>query len=183
MFDSVARDYDHTNDLLSFGIQRFWKDSLIQELNPTRGTRLLDCGGGTGDITFRYLDYLEKSPNPKKLRSHVTVCDINKQMLEVGKTRAKKLEWTTNDEFEINWEESNAEKLCFDDNSFNGYTLAFTIRHCTHSQKVPLIFLINKRIILIKNYYFFRFLTRPTEFSLQVVDFCAWNSVTWTTSL
>lgn len=58
-----------------------------------------------------------------------------------AKLRAEKLGWRTNDEFVIKWRESNAQELCFDENSFDAYTLAFTIRHCAYPQKVFNLFL------------------------------------------
>ena len=47
-----------------------------------------------GDIAFRILDEMKESSSSNDLQSehgHVTVCDINKSMLEVGKDRAKKV--------------------------------------------------------------------------------------------
>ena len=47
----------------------------------------------TGDIAFRILDEMKKD-NRKSIEEdlgHVTVCDINKSMLEVGQDRAKKV--------------------------------------------------------------------------------------------
>ena len=46
----------------------------------------------SGDIAFRILDEMKKSSisNPDEL-GHVTVCDINKSMLEVGEDRAQKV--------------------------------------------------------------------------------------------
>lgn len=179
----MASSYDVMNDAMSFGIHRIWKDLFIQELSPTHGTRLLDCAGGTGDITFRYLNYLKNSPNPEKRKSHVTISDINKNMLDVGKSRAEKLGWISNDDFEINWQENNAEKLSFDDETFTAYTIVFGIRNCTYPQKVQLFY----NIILIKifitcfdasSFLLFRSWRKLTEFSRLVVDFCAWNSVT-----
>lgn len=54
-------------------------------------------------------------------------------MLEVGKLRSKKLEHDPN---VISWQEGNAEKLPFDDNTFNVYTIAFGARNCTHVDRV-----------------------------------------------
>lgn len=42
---------------------------------------MLDVAGGTGDISFRAL---RRFP-----RAHVTVCDINEEMLRVGEQKAK----------------------------------------------------------------------------------------------
>ena len=56
-----------------------------------------------GDIAFRILDEMKESSmsnDSHNEHGHVTVCDINKSMLEVGKDRAKKvnalyIQWKT----------------------------------------------------------------------------------------
>ena len=121
---------------MSFGIHRIWKDLFIQELGPTHGSRLLDSAGGTGDIAFRYLKYLNNTKNPTNAKSHVTVCDINPNMLDVGRIRAERQGWTVENGYDIAWKEADAEKLPFPDNSFSAYTIAFGIRNVTHIDKV-----------------------------------------------
>ena len=79
VFDSVASNYDVMNDLMSLGVHRLWKNSLIDSLRPHAGMQLLDVGGGTGDIALRFL---ERGGNA------VTVCDINEEMLTQGRDRA-----------------------------------------------------------------------------------------------
>jgi len=64
--------------------------------------------------------------------SHVTVSDINSDMLRVGKEKILQRGQTTG----ISWIEGNAEKLPFSDNEFDAYTIAFGIRNCTHVQEV-----------------------------------------------
>lgn len=150
VFEDVAASYDLMNDAMSMGIHRIWKDIFMERLGPTHGTRLLDMAGGTGDIAFRYLKYLKNGrATPDGKKSHVTVSDINQNMLDVGKQRAAKLQFT-NESLEhctIDWVCANAEKLPFDNNTFNAYTIAFGIRNCTHIDKVgirsALILLIN----------------------------------------
>ena len=78
------------NDAMSFGIHRLWKDIFMERLYPTPGTRLLDVAGGTGDIAFRYIEYLKKQHDPLERESTVTILDINQNMLDVGQERAKK---------------------------------------------------------------------------------------------
>lgn len=136
VFENVADSYDNMNDAMSLGIHRIWKDLFIEELAPTHGCRLLDSAGGTGDITFRYLKYLKNCKNPMNLESHVTVCDINSNMLEVGKVRAERHGWTMENGFDIQWKEANAEKLPFENDSFSAYTIAFGVRNVTHIDKV-----------------------------------------------
>ncbi|VVC88295.1 unnamed protein product [Leptidea sinapis] len=59
VFETVADKYDLMNDVMSFGIHRIWKDIFMQRLAPRPGTKLLDMAGGTGDITFRYINYIK----------------------------------------------------------------------------------------------------------------------------
>lgn len=127
------------NDAMSLGIHRVWKDIFMERLGPTHGTRLLDMAGGTGDIAFRYLKYLKNTPNfDESKMSHVTISDINQNMLDVGKQRAETLQLTDQHQTHctIDWVCANAEQLPFEDNSFTAYTIAFGIRNVTHIDKV-----------------------------------------------
>lgn len=145
VFEDVAASYDLMNDAMSMGVHRIWKDIFIERLGPVHGTKLLDMAGGTGDIAFRYIKYLNNLPkfnddnddNDKKM-SHVTVADINQNMLDVGKQRANTLNYTNESlkNCTIDWVCANAEELPFESNSFNAYTIAFGIRNCTHIDKV-----------------------------------------------
>eukprot|EP01135_Chromosphaera_perkinsii_P003091 Nk52_evm38s234 gene=Nk52_evmTU38s234 len=133
VFKSVAGNYDIMNDVMSGGVHRLWKDYFIQKLNPVDGSRLLDVAGGTGDITFRFLDY-RNSKGEKNMNSNATVLDINPAMLEVGKKRAPSFGY--GGDSRITWVEGNAEHLPFPDNSFDVFTMSFGIRNCTHIDKV-----------------------------------------------
>src|SRR5262245_22193629 len=86
VFHSVARRYDLMNDLMSGGLHRAWKAALVTAVNPPKGRTpfaLLDLAGGTGDVAFRILDRGGQGV-------HVTVADINTEMLAVGRERAEK---------------------------------------------------------------------------------------------
>lgn len=119
VFNSVADQYDIMNDVMSAGVHRLWKNSLIDSVNPRPGMHLLDVAGGTGDIAFRFLD--------AAARTSVTVCDINAEMLRVGAGRAEKKGYDTRSEFIC----GDAMKLPFDDRSMDAYTIAFGIRNVT----------------------------------------------------
>jgi demethylmenaquinone methyltransferase/2-methoxy-6-polyprenyl-1,4-benzoquinol methylase len=119
VFDSVARRYDLMNDLMSGGIHRLWKAAMIDWLNPRPQMRVLDVGGGTGDIAFRILDRADAS---------VAVVDINREMLTVGRDRATESGRLA----DITWICGNAEKLPVADASMDAYTIAFCIRNVTH---------------------------------------------------
>ena len=121
VFHSVASRYDLMNDLMSAGLHRVWKDIMVNTLNPPRSDRpyaLLDVAGGTGDIAFR-------AARAAGAGFHVTVCDINPDMLRVGSERAERQHLDKS----VSFVEGNAEELAFPDRSFDGYTIAFGIRN------------------------------------------------------
>ena len=144
VFHNVAEKYDVMNDAMSAGLHRLWKDRLLQVMNPQPGTRLLDVAGGTGDISFRFLTYQNGSNGGDVAApsgtagageaggvSRAVVCDINESMLEVGKRRASERGYPA-DDARLKWVHGDAEKLPFDDNSFDVYTIAYGIRNVTH---------------------------------------------------
>jgi len=121
VFRSVARRYDLMNDLMSGGLHRAWKDALVTTVNPPRGAqpfRLVDVAGGTGDVAFRVIA-------AGGTGTRATVCDINGEMLGVGRERAAE---SGLDE-RVAFVEGNAEALPFPDRSFDAYTIAFGIRN------------------------------------------------------
>jgi demethylmenaquinone methyltransferase/2-methoxy-6-polyprenyl-1,4-benzoquinol methylase len=116
VFSSVARRYDVMNDLMSGGMHRLWKDRFVARVKPRPDEAILDMAGGTGDVAFRLAGR----------GAHVTVADINADMLEVGKERAKRRGLTT-----LGWRVENAEALSFADCTFDAYTIVFGIRNVT----------------------------------------------------
>jgi demethylmenaquinone methyltransferase/2-methoxy-6-polyprenyl-1,4-benzoquinol methylase len=118
VFDSVAPRYDLMNDLMSLGVHRLWKSAMMDWLAPRPDMRLLDVGGGTGDIAFLFLD---RGGGP------VTVVDINGEMLKVGRDKALDKGMTDN----IEWLEGDAEDLPVADATADVYTTAFCLRNVT----------------------------------------------------
>jgi demethylmenaquinone methyltransferase/2-methoxy-6-polyprenyl-1,4-benzoquinol methylase len=109
------------NDLMSGGLHRAWKNALVTAVNPPKSDRdfaLLDLAGGTGDVAFRVVE-------AGSMGTRVTVCDINAEMLAVGRERAEKrgLDGL------VTFEQGNAEELSYPDRSFDCVTIAFGIRN------------------------------------------------------
>src|SRR4029434_5236539 len=55
VFASVAPRYDLMNDLMSAGVHRLWRSTLVDVLNPRPGERFLDVAGGTRALALRHL--------------------------------------------------------------------------------------------------------------------------------
>src|SRR5258707_12780812 len=121
VFHSVASRYDLMNDLMSAGLHRVWKEVMINALNPPRGDTpfgLLDVAGGTGDIAFR-------AAKASGAGFRATVCDINSDMLGVGRNRAVAQHLADR----VSFVEGNAERLGFPDRMFDAYTIPFCSRN------------------------------------------------------
>jgi len=115
IFQDVFNKYDLMNDLMSLGIHRLWKKQFIDRLNPQENTKLIDVASGTGDIAKLYL---------KKVNyiGSVSCVDENVGMLNLNRKKFKK-------NSNIKWFCNNAEKLPFESNYFDYYTISFGIRN------------------------------------------------------
>ena len=103
------------NDILSLGAHRLWKEKFIDWMNPQPNTNLIDVASGTGDIAKLYLKRLNGNGN-------VVCVEPNSEMLEQGKIKLKK--YST-----IKWSNKSAEKLQFESNTFDYYSISYGIRN------------------------------------------------------
>lgn len=109
MFDLVAKNYDRTNDLLSFFQSRIWRRATRKAVNPRPGMRILDVAAGTGTSSQALL-----VPG-----SEVVAADFSKGMLEEGAKRHPDLKFVFAD----------AMKLPFGDGEFDVVTISFGLRN------------------------------------------------------
>lgn len=121
VFRSVATRYDLMNDLMSFGIHRFWKQFAIGAGAIRRGQRVLDLAGGTGDLAAKIAERVGP-------QGEVVLADINDAMLEVGRARLADRGIAGNVEFV----RADAERLPFPTDHFDRITIAFGLRNVTH---------------------------------------------------
>lgn len=129
VFSNVSKNYDLMNDVMSVGIHRLWKTHFIHKLRPYPSAQLLDVAGGTGDISFKFLQHI-KHHYGSLSGAKATVCDINEKMLREGQKRVD-----STHKLNIDWVVGDAMNLPFDSDSFDCLTIAFGIRNVVNIEK------------------------------------------------
>jgi len=112
VFDAVAARYDLMNDLMSMGIHRLWKRSLVRMAAPAPGQCIVDLAGGTGDVAALMA----------AADRQVTVCDPSLAMMQAGRARGH---------LHVQWLEGTAENMPLPQASVDTVTIAFGIRNVT----------------------------------------------------
>lgn len=130
MFNNIASSYDFVNHILSFGIDKIWRNRLIKKTIKTRPQKALDIACGTGDISIALM----------KRGVEVTGLDIAREMLEIAKDKtakkynkySKKYNKRGSKALQIKPVEyviASADSIPFSENSFDLVTIGFGIRN------------------------------------------------------
>jgi demethylmenaquinone methyltransferase/2-methoxy-6-polyprenyl-1,4-benzoquinol methylase len=122
MFDTISKNYDGLNRVISFGIDVKWRKRVVDILTKKHPKTILDIATGTGDLAINLV---------KTGADKIVGLDISPGMLEVGKEKVadKKLGDT------IEMVVGDSEKLPFSDNSFDAVTVAFGVRNFEDLEK------------------------------------------------
>lgn len=123
VFQSVASRYDLMNDVMSFGLHRFWKNYAISQCMLHKDQQVLDIAGGTGDLTARISKAIGNE-------GKVVLADINAAMLRVGKDKLLNNGLFRN----ICYVCADAENLPFADNIFDRVIIGFGLRNVTQQK-------------------------------------------------
>lgn len=119
MFDEIAPRYDALNRLLSGGIDVWWRKKAVRSIRTGltgQPDRLLDVATGTADLAVALLD-----ANPRE----VVGIDISDGMLELGRQKLAKKKLDDR----ITLLQADAADLPFEDDTFDGATVAFGVRN------------------------------------------------------
>ena len=108
MFDRIAPVYDVMNRVMTAGLDQRWRRATVAAV-VRPGDRVLDACCGTGDLAVAAL----------QAGATVTGLDFSERMLERARRKSGEIEWVQGD----------AEKLPFEDASFDAATVGFGVRN------------------------------------------------------
>jgi demethylmenaquinone methyltransferase/2-methoxy-6-polyprenyl-1,4-benzoquinol methylase len=122
MFDTISKEYDSLNRVISFGIDIKWRNKVVDLVEATNPESILDIATGTGDLAISMA-----KTNAKK----IVGLDISNGMLEVGRNKISKKKLNATIEMVL----GDSENLPFETNSFDAVTVAFGVRNFEHLEK------------------------------------------------
>jgi demethylmenaquinone methyltransferase / 2-methoxy-6-polyprenyl-1,4-benzoquinol methylase len=122
VFDSVSRNYDLMNDLMSAGLHRYWKRFTVEQAGLRPGMKVLDIAGGTGDLARAFARRVGRT-------GEVWLTEINGSMLAIGRDRlvdAGVVQPVA---------QCDAEALPFPSGHFDRVSVAFGLRNMTRKDR------------------------------------------------
>ncbi len=117
MFNTISAKYDAFNDIMTWGMARYWRKKALLSLKPYNPKSILDIATGTGDICIKAFSYLA----PEKAIG----VDISDKMMDIGQQKVEKAGLTDRISFEV----QDCATLTFGDASFDAATISFGIRN------------------------------------------------------
>lgn len=116
MFDTISKNYDGLNRVISFGIDVKWRKKVVAILKKEHPESILDIATGTGDLAIALV---------KTGAKKIIGLDISPGMLAVGqeKVTTKKMDKT------IEMVVGDSEDLSFGNDTFDAVTVSFGVRN------------------------------------------------------
>ena len=122
VFQNISHTYDSANNRISLGLQKYWKELLIEKIDnetPEKGS-LLDLCCGTGDIAIMAAK--------KRGDLSITGIDFSPAMLAEAEKKSKTL---TN----IVWKQGDALNLPLPDKTFSAACISFGLRNTSDYER------------------------------------------------
>ncbi|QCI28622.1 bifunctional demethylmenaquinone methyltransferase/2-methoxy-6-polyprenyl-1,4-benzoquinol methylase UbiE [Caminibacter pacificus] len=124
MFDSIAKKYDFVNRVLTFGIDKKWREKAVKktlELIDKKDVKILDVACGTGDM----IEIWKKEANKKDINIKICGLDPSVGMLEVAKKRFP----------EVKFYKAYATDIPCESKTIDGISISFGIRNVLEIKK------------------------------------------------
>ena len=122
MFDTISKEYDGLNRVISFGIDVKWRKKVVDLIAATHPKTILDIATGTGDLAIQLVE---------TKATKIIGLDISEGMLEVGRKKIANQNLSNAIEMVV----GDSENLPFEDNSFDAITVAFGVRNFENLEK------------------------------------------------
>jgi demethylmenaquinone methyltransferase/2-methoxy-6-polyprenyl-1,4-benzoquinol methylase len=122
MFDTISKEYDGLNRVISFGIDIKWRKKVVDIIAKHQPTNILDIATGTGDLAISLA---------KTSASEIIGLDISEGMLDVGRQKIHQKSLNAKLKMIV----GDSENLPFDNDSFDAITVAFGVRNFENLEK------------------------------------------------
>jgi demethylmenaquinone methyltransferase/2-methoxy-6-polyprenyl-1,4-benzoquinol methylase len=122
MFDTISREYDGLNRVISLGADVRWRKKVISMVLETDPQNILDIATGTGDLALQFAGASS---------AKVMGLDLSEGMLSVA--RKKALATALDDK--VTFVQGDSEALPFEDDRFDAITVSFGIRNFENLEK------------------------------------------------
>ena len=117
LFEGLPAAYDWMGAVLSFGQDPRWRATMIDQVNPLPGQRVLDVATGTGLVAFALA----------RRGAEVVGLDQSDHMLAGAKRHLDQQPESVRDR--ITFTQGEAESLPFDDGEFDALTFTYLLRY------------------------------------------------------
>lgn len=117
MFNTISRDYDFFNNLMSWGLAHVWRRTAMNWLKAFGSLSLLDIATGTADMIL----LAEKVLKPDRMKG----IDISEEMMKYGREKLQRKAIDQKSELIV----MDCAELQFDNEMFDTVTIAFGLRN------------------------------------------------------
>ena len=122
MFDTISKNYDGLNRIISLGIDIKWRKKVVEIVGKDNPKQILDIATGTGDLALMM---------SKLAPERIVGLDISEGMLEVGKQKIAKASLSDKIEMIV----GDSEEMPFSDHTFDAITVSFGVRNFANLDK------------------------------------------------
>ena len=122
MFDTISKNYDGLNRIISLGIDIKWRKEVVEIVGKNNPKQILDIATGTGDLALMM---------SKLAPERIVGLDISEGMLEVGKQKIAKASLSDKIEMIV----GDSEEMPFSDHTFDAITVSFGVRNFANLDK------------------------------------------------